>query len=792
MSHSTVFLSLLFSLLLLISIGAEAKKNYFEFENDMEGWLTYRNNWHWSDRAGLQNPVPASSSDGFAVMDAVYSSDELYTPYFVLPDGGELTMTFFLRSRWIGSNTLYIESYPEVGSPTRLIDLSQYSSPASNEWITVTVDLDPTTDRFALAIFCANNEAAPAGQLMYGCAIDQIIIDDYSVATSAPSTTPQVTTVTTTEPPTTEPPTTEPPTTEPPTTQPPTTEPPTTEPPTTEPPTTELPTTEPPTTEPPTTEPPTTEPPTTEPPTTEPPTTEPPTTEAQTTELPTTDPPTTEPPTTEPPTTEPATTEATTELFTTDFPTTEPATTYLPTTEQLTTDSPTEPPTELTDEPTNFTTEDSTEPFTEETTNSPTEISTYVPTAETTNVPTEETTDGPTPGPTDASTEQLTNAPTTMPTDEPTDAPTYSPTDTSTGPTKAPTEITTDTVSTTEGPQGPLVFDFLQGTQGWTLTNMNGAAWERVEFDRSNHFVTIPPYGPWVLQVFSTDVFASTVIAQSPQLEATEESMNIQITFWMDGDPSLPSALKVRRRNSFSSYDATPILNLDPYGDQENHNWITFSAQLKDLAVGDIFSLILEGSLGGNFNNSVAVDRIVLEGVKAIESDPSAFFDFENDLMGWMQGNMDGGRWLLMNGTSSEPSLRIPQPADGDRFLFAERFDIHSGVIALESPGFAIFPGEKKKVHIKFWTRGSVVYPAALRLRKKSIGGRYDDLPFLNLEPYGDIDNPDWITLDREYYIPVDETDEAFQLVIEADLGGDLDNMIAVDNVRVITEYIGI
>lgn len=50
------------------------------------------------------------------------------------------------------------------------------------------------------------------------------------------------------------------------------------------------------------------------------------------------------------------------------------------------------------------------------------------------------------------------------------------------------------------------------------------------------------------------------------------------------------------------------------------------------------------------------------------------------------------------------------------------------------------------------------------RLRKKTVNGIYDDLPFLNLAQYGDIDNPDWIQLNREYEIPVDETEEAFQV----------------------------
>lgn len=50
------------------------------------------------------------------------------------------------------------------------------------------------------------------------------------------------------------------------------------------------------------------------------------------------------------------------------------------------------------------------------------------------------------------------------------------------------------------------------------------------------------------------------------------------------------------------------------------------------------------------------------------------------------------------------------------------------------------------------------------RLRKKSSTGEYDALPFLNLAPYGDTDNSDWVELDTEYYIPVSERDDGFQV----------------------------
>lgn len=46
------------------------------------------------------------------------------------------------------------------------------------------------------------------------------------------------------------------------------------------------------------------------------------------------------------------------------------------------------------------------------------------------------------------------------------------------------------------------------------------------------------------------------------------------------------------------------------------------------------FYSTVEGSLGGNPNNSVAVNKIELEGVKAIQTDLANLMDFENGLFG--------------------------------------------------------------------------------------------------------------------------------------------------------------
>ncbi|ROT64662.1 putative mucin-2-like [Penaeus vannamei] len=573
-----------------VASGEVARSFVFDFKNDMEGWLSYRGSWRWSDRDSLANTLPADSiDDGFAVVDTV-GSDELYTPYFNATSGATFTLTFFLRSRWEGSNSMYVDMQKRGQQMTLFIDLNDYSSQFSSSWITVTGEIPPSEEDVMLIVFCYNGDVAPAGSLMYGCAIDQIQIDLHG-----DETTTQTSTVATT--------------------------------------------------------------------------------------------------------TSPETTDASTKA---------PETTAEPTEAPETTAEPTEAP---------------------------------------------ETTV------------------------EPTEAP-----ETTAEPTQVP--------ETTEGPNRILEYNFQSSVQGWTLSQMNGAAWKRVEFEGASHQVSPPPEGPWVLQVFPEHIFAGTALAQSPKLRAIGSSLTVDLTFWMDGTKDLPTKLKARRREGFSTFDVEPIMNLDPYGNQMNYEWVMFRASIHDLVPGETFTITLEGSLGGNPNNSVAINKVVLDGVEEIPTDTTEFIDFEGGLFGWSAGNMDGGRWVLKCWADLDPSLNVPQPSDGKNFLFVDRFDIHSGVISLESPAFTVSPGQRKKVVVTFWLRGSVVYPAVLRLRKKTVNGIYDDLPFLNLAQYGDIDNPDWIQLNREYEIPVDETEEAFQLVIEADLGSDAGNMAALDDLKIITEYI--
>lgn len=156
----TMARSILVDLILVLGLArlgqttlAGSQSFVFDFTDDMEGWSSYRGSWRWTDRARLNNTLPAASSDdGFAVMDAPNSSDELYTPFVSAPKGATVVFSFFLRSEWEGSNTLAVDLIEQGKDPTMFLDLTPYSSPFARSWVTVTGEIPPMENEVLASI----------------------------------------------------------------------------------------------------------------------------------------------------------------------------------------------------------------------------------------------------------------------------------------------------------------------------------------------------------------------------------------------------------------------------------------------------------------------------------------------------------------------------------------------------------------------------------------------------------------------------------------------------------------
>lgn len=314
--------------------------------------------------------------------------------------------------------------------------------------------------------------------------------------------------------------------------------------------------------------------------------------------------------------------------------------------------------------------------------------------------------------------------------------------------------------------------------------HMNEGAFRRVHFEDAAHRVGPPPDGPQVLQVFADNVQTGTVVARSPRLQATKDEMMIVIRFWMDGSQDFPAQLKLRRQFSYDVFEEEPVVNLDAFGDQINNVWFKYT-KYKKLEEGETFYLFIEASLGGDMKNSVAVSSIQLDGVKIIEDNEPMLFDFEGGLTGWTAGKNDGGIWELTTWEKLDPSLNVPKPITGEKFLIASRSSIYSGTITLESPIMEVSQGTNQLLKFQFYLRGTVTYPVVLRIRKKTPDGTYDDLPFIDLRKYGNVDYQQWMRLEHEIEIPVNPEDTQYQLVVEVDLGSNLGNVVALDDIQV-------
>lgn len=150
------------SALLLVAAAAataRATEVSFDFEADLDGWTALRRSWRWSDRDGLSSSLPPDGRDGFAVLDQA-SSDELQSPPILMPEGGSVSMTFYLRSMHVGSNTLFV-SYFVDDVNFLLLDLGEYSLPNSTDWVTVSADIPPTANPLSVSYLLANTITLP-------------------------------------------------------------------------------------------------------------------------------------------------------------------------------------------------------------------------------------------------------------------------------------------------------------------------------------------------------------------------------------------------------------------------------------------------------------------------------------------------------------------------------------------------------------------------------------------------------------------------------------------------------
>jgi hypothetical protein len=294
------------------------------------------------------------------------------------------------------------------------------------------------------------------------------------------------------------------------------------------------------------------------------------------------------------------------------------------------------------------------------------------------------------------------------------------------------------------------------------------------------------------LNLFANDVVSSTVMATSPRMIAgSTGEISLAVNFFIQGSQQYPAFLKIRRAFSYKTFDEEPALSMDGFGQVANQNWLSHGGVFKGIMPGEEFFIVLEGSLGiDQMMNQVAVSRIAIEGAYPAPTEERELFDFNDGLPGWTMGNTDGGRWSVKEYSEIDSSYNLPLPSAGPNVLWVDRFDIHSGVVSIDSPMYLVDPQVRKNLSIRFWIKGSLDYPASLRIRRKTVDGEYDFLPFLDFSGYGSVENQDWIVLNDFYQIPTDGLVGYFQLVIEADLGSGSTNAVAIDTLSVSTSNV--
>lgn len=137
----------LHAVFLALIAGTQANTLYvFDFNSDLQGWATMRDAWKWANSTTLQTTIPSDLKGGMAVMDSYETSDELYTPYFRVPEGGNFTMRFYIRSKYIGSNDLRVYTRKRNNPEAEFINLQAYSRPDSYYWSITQKELPPDDD----------------------------------------------------------------------------------------------------------------------------------------------------------------------------------------------------------------------------------------------------------------------------------------------------------------------------------------------------------------------------------------------------------------------------------------------------------------------------------------------------------------------------------------------------------------------------------------------------------------------------------------------------------------------
>jgi len=186
----------------------------------------------------------------------------------------------------------------------------------------------------------------------------------------------------------------------------------------------------------------------------------------------------------------------------------------------------------------------------------------------------------------------------------------------------------------------------------------------------------------------------------------------------------------------------------------------------------------------------VAVSEIIVHGVELVPYEEQTFFDFSNGLKGWMPGLVEGGHFVLKHYSEMTETFNMPPPTNGDHVLTLERYDVHSGIMSIESPQMLFHFGTVKTAHITFWMRGSRIFPTSLRVKlKNNENGKYQEYPFMDFSPWGNQLMVDWLGLETEFVLEGVNKTGYYQLAIEADLGADMNNMIAIDSITVSTQW---